>query len=40
MTMTIGILAPLVLFFGITVFLGLSISGTAIKSIEHKRQAD
>jgi hypothetical protein len=40
MTIGIGILAPLVLFFGITVIYGLSISGTAIKNIEHRRRPD
>lgn len=38
--MSIGILVPIAIFFGITVIFGLSLAGTAVKNIEHRRQPD
>lgn len=38
--MSIGLLVPVVLFFGLSVVMGLAIAGTAIKNIEHRRQPD
>lgn len=38
--MSIGLLVPVVLFFGLSVIANLGISGAAMKNIEHKRQPD
>ena len=38
--MSIGILVPVVIFFGLSVFMCLGMTGTAIKNIENKRQPD
>lgn len=34
------ILVPIALFFGMTVFMCNSMTATALKNIEHKRQPD
>jgi len=36
--MSIGILVPVVIFFGLSVIMGTAICGAAMKNIEHKRQ--
>ncbi len=38
--MTIGILVPIVLFFGGTVFFAAAITGAALKNIENDRATD
>lgn len=38
--MSIGLLVPVAIFFGLSVLVNLGISGAAIKNIEHRRQPD
>jgi len=38
--MSIGLLVPVVIFFGLSVIVGAVMSGTAIKNIEHIRRPD
>ena len=38
--MSIGLLVPVVIFFGLSVVLGSAIAGTGVKNIEHRRQPD
>ncbi len=38
--MSIGILVPIVIFFGLSVVFATYISGVAMKNIEDRRQVD
>lgn len=38
--MSIGILVPIVIFFGLSVVMCTGMASTAIKNIEHRRQPD
>lgn len=38
--MSIGLLVPVVIFFGIAVVVSMGMSGVAMKNIEHRRQPD
>lgn len=38
--MSMGILVPIAIFFGMSVFMAMAMAGAGVKNIEHRRQPD